>query len=138
MGTPLGVFTGVWFALFGGAVLWWCVTEMATRRTLRRRGRSGTARVITDDDPAAATDTAPLLCFQAEGHGEIVTRPRGWTTLRRAPLLAAGTIVAVDYDPDRPQRVVVGAIRQRRADAFWLALGLVFLLGGAAVLATSV
>ncbi|WP_152627660.1 hypothetical protein [Streptacidiphilus melanogenes] len=46
MGTPLSLFTGVWFSLFGSAVIWWCAVEVRLRRTLRRVGVSGMARVV--------------------------------------------------------------------------------------------
>jgi hypothetical protein len=121
------VFTGAWFTVFGCGVLWWCGSEMRARWVLQRRGASGMARVLAD--PAVTgdhPDTAPLLSFHAEGHGEVVTRPRGWTTIRRTPALAADTLVAVAYDPSRPTYVTVEGSRQLRSDVFWLLLGAAF------------
>jgi hypothetical protein len=131
----MSVFTGAWFALFGAGVLGWCATEVRTRRGLRRDGVSCMARVLTDPEAGAAhPDTAPVLGFQVEGHGEVVTRPRGWTSIRRTPLLAVDSLVPVSYDPARPTVVVVDGIGQARSDVFWLVLGLVFAGCGALLL----
>lgn len=200
MGTPLSLFTGAWFTLFGGAVIWWCAVEVRLRRTLRRVGVSGMARVVapsaleraaepvgavtagaasvgatpagdadrtaamvssttatatapattttgTDTDPAPAVDidhadvdhadNAPLLSFDVEGHGEVVTRPRGWTSIRRSAALPVGALVPVSYDPQEPIRVALEGVPQSRSDLFWLLLGLVFAACGVMLLATA-
>ncbi|MEY9848270.1 DUF3592 domain-containing protein [Streptacidiphilus sp. MAP5-3] len=139
MGTPLGLFTGAWFLLFGGAVLWWCAAEVRARRTLRRVGVSGMARVVVDPDgDADHADTAPLLSFAVEGHGEVVTRPRGWTSIRRTPALAVDALVPVAYHPDRPTLVAVdGGPARGRNDVFWVCLGLAFAVCGVMLLAAS-
>lgn len=136
VGTPLDVFTGVWFALFGLGVLWWCACEVRVRRALRRGGSSAVARVLADPDAAADhADPAPVLSFQAEGHGEIVTRPRGWTTVRRVPALPVGVLVPVVYDPAAPRRVVVEGVAQASGDVLWALLGLLFTGAGIVLLA---
>ncbi|MEZ0069589.1 hypothetical protein ABIA32_005634 [Streptacidiphilus sp. MAP12-20] len=138
MGTPLGLFTGAWFSLFGGAVLWWCAAEVRARRTLRRVGVNGMARVVVDPDEAGDhADTAPLLSFQVEGHGEVVTRPRGWTSIRRVPTLAVDALVPVSYDPAQPTLVVLDGTPQGRSDLFWLCLGLAFAACGVMLLAAA-
>jgi hypothetical protein len=136
VGTPLSVFTGAWFTLFGAGVLTWCVAEVRTRRGLRRRGVSAMARVLLDPQAAADhADTSPVLGFQVEGHGEVVTRPRGWTTIRRTPALAVDSLVPVSYDPARPTLVAVNGVGQARSDVFWALLGLAFLVCGVVLLA---
>lgn len=189
MGTPLGLFTGAWFTLFGGAVIWWCAVEVRLRRTLRRVGVNGMARVVpasllervaepvgvatagsappagvdratgrdhagadqaTDDraaDDQASdldriadvdhADNAPLLSFEVEGHGEVVTRPRGWTSIRRSAALPVDALVPVRYDPQEPTRVALEGVPQSRSDLFWLLLGLLFALCGVTLLATA-
>ncbi|MEY9968124.1 hypothetical protein ABIA33_006204 [Streptacidiphilus sp. MAP12-16] len=130
------MFTGAWFALFGGGVLWWCAAEVRTRRELRRSGVSCMARVLPDPDITADhADTSPVLGFQVEGHGEVVTRPRGWTSIRRTPALAVDSLVAVSYDPARPTLVAVDGVGQGRSDLFWAALGLAFAACGVLLLA---
>lgn len=130
MDAPLSVFTGAWFTLFGAGVLCWCALEIRTRRELRRTGVSVLARVLPDPDPQAARgdhpDTSPVLGYQVEGVGEVVTRPRGWTSVRRTPLFAVDTLVPVSYDPARPTVVAVDGTAQSRSDAFWTVLGLAF------------
>jgi hypothetical protein len=159
----------VWFSLFGGAVVWWCAAEVRLRRTLRRVGVSGMARVVaaeeiervqssvtagpggTADDGAAGgdlpeeperpeldhADNAPMLSFEVEGHGEVVTRPRGWTSIRRSSALAVGTLVPIAYDPQQPTRVALDGVPQSRSDLFWLLLGLAFAACGVTLLATA-
>lgn len=130
MDAPLSVFTGAWFTLFGTGVLCWCALEVRTRRELRRGGVSVLARVLPDPDPMAAQadhpDTSPVLGYQVEGLGEVVTRPRGWTSVRRAPMFAVDTLVPVSYDPARPTVVAVHGTGQVRSDVFWTLLGLAF------------
>ena len=132
------MFTGAWFTLFGAGVLCWCAMEVRTRRELRRSGVSCLARVLPDpdgQDPAADhPDTSPVLGFQVEGHGEVVTRPRGWTSVSRTPMFAVDTLVPVSYDPARPTVVAVDGPGQIRADAFWTALGLAFAACGVLLL----
>lgn len=136
MGTPLNVFTGAWFALFGAGVLFWCAGEVRTRRTLRRSGVSCMARVLPDPEAGSDhPDTSPILGYQVEGHGDVVTRPRGWTTIRRTPGLAVDTLVPVSYDPARPTLVAVEGVTQLRSDIFWGLLGLAFLACGVLLLA---
>ena len=136
MGTPLGLFTGIFFTLFGLGVLAWCLSEVRARRVLRRGGTRVTARVLADPRPDADhPDSSPLLAFQVEGGGEVVVRPRGWTTIRRTPALAAGALVPVSYDPARPELVAVHGVRQARSDVFWLLLGAAFAGCGVALLA---
>ncbi|WP_370117800.1 DUF3592 domain-containing protein [Streptacidiphilus sp. MAP12-33] len=196
----------MWFSLFGGAVVWWCAAEVRLRRTLRRVGVSGMARVVpaseleqarqdrarvalavagasTPADEAARTvgtgpdaagpdagrldgigpdgtgpdtggpeapvsdegygvdidhaDNAPLLSFEAEGHGEVVTRPRGWTSIRRSSVLVEGALVPIAYDPKEPTRVALLGVPQSRSDLFWLLLGLAFAACGVTLLATA-
>lgn len=135
MGAPLGMFTGVWFTLFGVAVLGWCATEVRTRRSVRRGGARVMARVLADPDAGIAhPDTSPVLGFSVEGHGEVVTRPRGWTSIGRTPLLPVDALVPVSYDPARPSVVVVEGVGQGRSDFFWILLGLAFTVCGAALL----
>jgi hypothetical protein len=76
-----------------------------------------------------------VLSFQAEGHGEIVTRPRGWTTVRRVPALPVGVLVPVVYDPAAPRRVVVEGVAQASGDVLWALLGLLFTAAGMVLLA---
>ncbi|RAG81640.1 hypothetical protein DN069_31845 [Streptacidiphilus pinicola] len=184
MGTPLSLFTGAWFTLFGGAVIWWCAVEVRLRRTLRRVGVNGMARVVpasalervaepvgvatagpapsaavdraaghdhvavdraaddqaTDVDQTADVDhadNAPLLSFEVEGHGEVVTRPRGWTSIRRSAALPVDALVPVRYDPQEPTRVALEGVPQSRSDLFWLLLGLLFAVCGVTLLATA-
>jgi hypothetical protein len=135
VGTPLSEFTGAWFALFGAGVLVWCAGEVRARRRLRRSGVPGMARVLPDPDAAADhADTSPVLGYTVEGHGEVVARPRGWTTIRRTGGLAVDTLVPVSYDPARPGLVAVEGTGQSRSDVFWLLLGLAFVGCGAALL----
>ena len=135
MGTPLGLFTGAFFTLFGLGVLGWCLSEVRTRRALRRGGTRATARVLADQGPGAEhLDSSPLLAFQVEGRGEVVARPRGWTTIRRTPALAVDALVPVSYDPARPEQVTVHGVRQARSDVFWLLLGAAFAGCGVALL----
>ncbi|WP_143094395.1 DUF3592 domain-containing protein [Streptacidiphilus jiangxiensis] len=136
------------------------------RRTLRRVGVSGMARVVaaeeiervqssvavgpggTTEDGAPAgevpegpeldhADNAPMLSFEVEGHGEVVTRPRGWTSIRRSSALAVGTLVPIAYDPQQPTRVALDGVPQSRSDLFWLLLGLAFAACGVTLLATA-
>jgi len=136
--TPLSVFTGAWFTLFGAGVLCWCALEVRTRRELRRSGVSCLARVLPDPDGQAAAadhpDTSPVLGYQVEGHGEVVTRPRGWTSVRRTSVFAVDTLVPVSYDPARPTVVAVDGAGQFRSDAFWTLLGLAFAACGVLLL----
>ncbi|MHA6762170.1 hypothetical protein [Streptacidiphilus sp. PAMC 29251] len=138
MDAPLSVFTGAWFTLFGAGVLCWCALEIRTRRELLRSGVSCLARVLPDPAgqavDAAHPDTSPILGFLVEGHGEVVTRPRGWTSVRRTPLFAVDTLVPVAYDPARPSTVVVAGAGQFRSDAFWTLLGLAFAACGVLLL----
>ena len=83
-------------------------------------------------------DTSPLLAFHVEGRGEIVTRPRGWTTIRRSPALAVDALVPVSYHPARPELVAVPGVRQARSDVFWLLLGAAFTGCGVLLLAAAV
>ncbi|QMU74685.1 DUF3592 domain-containing protein [Streptacidiphilus sp. PB12-B1b] len=139
MGTPLGLFTGAFFTLFGLGVLTWCVTEVRTRIVLRGSGTPATARVVAGPGPALDhADTSPLLAFHVEGRGEIVARPRGWTTIRRTPALAVDALVPVSYDPARPERVAVHGVRQARSDVFWLLLGAAFTVCGVLLLVAAV
>jgi hypothetical protein len=117
--------------------------EVRTRRELRRSGVSVLARVLPDPDqggPGANpdhADTSPVLGYQVEGHGEVVTRPRGWTSVRRTPLFAVDTLVPVCYDPARPTVVAVDGVPgagQARSDAFWLLFGLAFAACGVLLL----
>ena len=136
VGTPLGLFTGAFFTLFGLGVLVWCLSEVHTRRALRRGGTRATARVLADSGPSREhLDSSPLLAFQTEGHGEVVARPRGWTTIRRTPALVVGALVPVSYHPARPELVAVHGVRQARSDVFWLLLGAAFAGCGVALLA---
>lgn len=134
MGTPLSVFTGVWFALFGAGVLVWCAGEVRIRRRLRRSGVSGMARVLPDPDGLTDhADTAPVLGYLVDGHGEVVARPRGWTTIRRTSGLTVDSLVPVFYDPAAPDQVAVEGGGQSRSDVFWLLLGLAFAGSGVAL-----
>jgi hypothetical protein len=136
VGTPLGLFTGVFFTLFGLAVLVWCLGEVRTRWLLRRGGTRATARVLAGAGAGVEhLDSSPLLSFQVEGRGEVVARPRGWTTIRRTPALAVDALVPVSYDPARPELVAVHGVRQARSDVFWLLLGAAFSGCGIALLA---
>jgi hypothetical protein len=138
VGTPLGVFTGAFFTLFGLGVVGWCAAEIRTRRGLRRAGVPAMARVLADPQAGSDhADAAPVLSFQVEGRGEIVTRPRGWTSIRRAPVLAVDALVPVAYDPARPEQVAVQGVRQGRSDLFWVLLGLAFAGCGVALLAAA-
>ncbi|MFC1430934.1 DUF3592 domain-containing protein [Streptacidiphilus sp. N1-3] len=149
MDAPLSVFTGAWFTLFGAGVLGWCALEIRTRRELRRTGVSCLARVLPDPAARPATDgardaargdapevsdTSPVLGYLVEGHGEVVTRPRGWTSVRRTPPFAVDTLVPVRYDPARPTVVAVDGAGQLRGDAFWTLLGLAFAACGVLLL----
>jgi hypothetical protein len=89
--------------------------------------------------PAAVdhADNAPLLSFEAEGHGEVVTRPRGWTSIRRSAALPVGALVPIAYDPREPSRVALEGVPQSRSDLFWLLLGLAFAGCGVTLLATA-
>ena len=134
MGTPLSVFTGVWFSLFGAGVLVWCAGEVRIRRRLRRSGISGMARVLPDPEGLTDhADTAPVLGYLVDGHGEVVARPRGWTTIRRTSGLTVDSLVPVHYDPADPEQVAVEGAGQSRSDVFWLLLGLAFAAGGVAL-----
>jgi hypothetical protein len=132
------MFTGAWFTLFGAGVLGWCAVEIRTRRELRRSGVSVLARVLSDADPQAAAadhpDTSPVLGYQVEGFGDVVTRPRGWTSVRRTPQFAVDTLVPAFYDPARPAVVAVDGAAQLRSDAFWTLLGLAFTACGVLLL----
>ena len=134
MGTPLSVFTGVWFALFGAGVLVWCAGEVRIRRRLRRSGVAGMARVLPDPEGLTDhADTAPVLGYLVDGHGEVVARPRGWTTIRRTSGLTVDSLVPVHYDPSDPEQVAVEGAGQSRSDVFWLLLGLAFAASGVAL-----
>ena len=134
MGTPLSVFTGVWFTLFGAGVLVWCAGEVRIRRRLRRSGVAGMARVLPDPEGLRDhADTAPVLGYLVDGHGEVVARPRGWTTIRRTSGLGVDSLVPVFYDPACPEQVAVEGAGQSRSDVFWLLLGLAFAAGGVAL-----
>jgi hypothetical protein len=96
------------------------------------------ARVLADPQAGSDhADAAPVLSFQVEGRGEIVTRPRGWTSIRRVPVLAVDALVPVSYDPGRPEQVAVQGVRQGRSDLFWVLLGLAFAASGVALLAAA-
>jgi hypothetical protein len=82
-------------------------------------------------------DNAPLLSFEVEGHGEVITRPRGWTSIRRSAALPVGALVPVSYDPQQPTRVALEGVPQSRSDLFWLLLGLAFTACGVTLLATA-
>jgi hypothetical protein len=139
VGTPLGLFTGAFFTLFGLGVFAWCVAEVRTRVVLRRGGTQATARVVADTGLALDhADSSPLLSFHVEGRGEIVTRPRGWTTIRRTPALAVDALVPISYDPARPEQVAVHGVRQARSDVFWLLLGTAFTACGVLLLVAAV
>ncbi|MFD0258823.1 DUF3592 domain-containing protein [Kitasatospora indigofera] len=138
METPTGFAAGVVLVLFGGALLFWCAAEMRLRHRVRRHGVPVSARVVADEDPYGALDSAPLLSFAtlpsvgtpgvsgapagsagsagpsgtggAAGRGEaVLARPRGHTPLRRPSGLAIGADVRVAYDPRRPGLVVLAA-----------------------------
>ena len=132
------MFTGAFFTLFGLGVVWWCVAEVLTRRELQRSGAPAMARVLADPHAGSEhADASPVLSFQAEGGGEIVTRPRGWTSIRRTPALAVDALVPVSYNPARPEQVAVHGVRQLRSDVFWVLLGLAFVVSGVVLLAAA-
>jgi len=148
---PLGLFSGAWFVVLGAGILLWCASEVRLRRTLLAHGVQALARVLPGSghgdaqleiaeaaEPARAEgtgDPAPLLGFQVPGRGEVVVRPRGWTTVRRSTVLAVDSLVQVAYDPADPRRVVVDGVRQASADLLWTVIGVCFLSSGALLLA---
>ncbi len=154
---------GVIFALFGGALLFWCAAEARLRHRVRRRGLPAVATVVAESDPHGGLDSAPLLSFAARpvpagssGRGPraaedragaapaieacelVLTRPRGHTPLRRPAGLVPGGSVRIAYDPRRPGLAVLAAEeagpRAVVIDLLWTVLGLGCLAAGAVLL----
>ncbi|WP_042390212.1 DUF3592 domain-containing protein [Streptacidiphilus melanogenes] len=67
----------------------------------------------------------------------MITRPRGWTSIRRSAALPVGALVPVRFDPRQPTRVALEGVPQSRSDLFWLLLGLAFAGCGVALLAAA-
>ncbi|MFD9591636.1 DUF3592 domain-containing protein [Kitasatospora sp. NPDC059973] len=148
MDTTTATAGGAVLALFGGALLLWCASEVRLRHLVRRRGVPAVATVVAEADAHGELDSAPLLSFSAPavtgaaGPGRcaelVITRPRGHTPLRRPACFAPGASVRISYDPRRPSRAVLAATETGRAavaDLLWTSLGTGCVTAGAVLIA---